>query len=58
MYSIHVGKDAVLGYYAAYNFNPSTTFREKPIGPFFKKLLTLEDGTDRFYRNVVKDLAL
>jgi hypothetical protein len=51
---------ALLGYYAALSGSSVTTFRDNQSVPFsrvkksFLDFLTLEDGTDRLSRNVVK----
>ena len=44
---------ALLGYYVAYSGNSLPTFRDNLSVPF-----TLEDGADRFSRNVGEELPL
>jgi len=52
---------ALLGCYAASSGNSLPTFRDNLSVPyifFLFGLLTLEDGTDRLFRNVGKELPL
>jgi hypothetical protein len=52
---------ALLGHYAANSGNLIPTFRDDisvPSSGFCFGFLNLEDGTDRLYRNVGKELSL
>jgi len=49
---------ALLGSYAVCVVAIPYQRSEQPIGSIFKGFLTLEDGTDRLSRNVVKELPL
>ena len=49
---------SLLGYYAVSSGNPLPTFQDNVSVPFsrVKSFMTLEDGTDTFFRNVGKGL--
>ena len=50
---------ALLGYHTAFSGSYVQTFRDNLMGLVFKEdLLTLEDGTDRLFRNVGTKLPL
>jgi hypothetical protein len=55
-YKLVQQKGALLGYYEASVFDYVPSFRRQPVRPIFLDYYILEDGSDRMYRKVGKEL--